>query len=248
MSEYIHSYRSIRLTRPQRLYKYQQYFFTMHFNADLLDDVNLKIMDILSRDSSTPFVEIAKQIGISDATVHLRVRRLIAEGVINKFTISVDNDLLGYDHLAFLGINVEPGFADEAIYELSSLEEVLEVHEMHGTFDLLLKIRAKDLDQMREVVENKIRKLPRILETELMTVLKTRKEDQIVSLKKDIIKKNTTVYENSSGSVYVGDDLNSLLLVPNRFGWCCGKGECVICDIFPQRNYLIFFSSFQNGH
>ncbi len=66
-------------------------------------------------------------------------------------------------------------------------------------FDLLLKIRAKDLDQMREVVENKIRKLPRILETELMTVLKTRKEDQIVSLKKDIIEKNTAVYENSSG-------------------------------------------------
>ncbi|MGA9171840.1 MAG: Lrp/AsnC ligand binding domain-containing protein, partial [Nitrososphaeraceae archaeon] len=68
-----------------------------------------------------------------------------------------------------------------------------------GTFDLLLKIRAKDLDQMREVVENKIRKLPRILETELMTVLKTRKEDQIVSLRKDIIEKNTAVYENSSG-------------------------------------------------
>ncbi|MGB8034539.1 MAG: Lrp/AsnC ligand binding domain-containing protein, partial [Nitrososphaeraceae archaeon] len=66
-------------------------------------------------------------------------------------------------------------------------------------FDLLLKIRAKDLDQMREVVENKIRKLPRILETELMTVLKTRKEDQIVSLRKDIIEKNTAVYENSSG-------------------------------------------------
>lgn len=170
-----------------KVYKYHYCsLLIMQFNIDLLDNVNLKIMDILSRDSSTPFVEIAKQIGISDATVHLRVRRLIAEGVINKFTISVDNDLLGYDHLAFLGINVEPGFADEAIYELSSLEEVLEVHEMHGTFDLLLKIRAKDLDQMREVVENKIRKLPRILETELMTVLKTRKEEQIVSLKKDI--------------------------------------------------------------
>src|SRR5690242_3911127 len=174
-------------------------YFDMHDSNQLLDDVNLRIMDMLGRDSSTPFVEIAKQIGISDATVHLRVRRLIAEGVINKFTISVDNDLLGYDHLAFIGINVQPGYADESIDGLLNLEEVLEIHEMHGTFDLLLKIRAKDLDQMREVVENKIRKLPRILETELMTVLKTRKEDQIVSLKKDIIEKNTTVYENSSG-------------------------------------------------
>jgi DNA-binding Lrp family transcriptional regulator len=156
----------------------------------LLDDVNLKIIDILSRDSSLPFVEIAKQIGISDATVHIRVRRLLAVGVINKFTISVDHDLLGYDHLAFMGINVEVGLADEVIEHLSNLEEVLEIHEIHGKFDLLLKIRAKDLEQMRDIVVNKIRVLPNILEIELMAVLKTRKEEHIVSLKKDILYKD----------------------------------------------------------
>jgi len=126
------------------------------------------------------------QIGISDATVHIRVRRLIADGLIKKFTISVDNNMLGYDHLAFMGINIEPGFADEVTEGLLKIDEVLEIHEMHGRFDLILKIRAKDLDQMREIVVNKIRKLPRILETELMTVLKTRKEDQLVSLKKEV--------------------------------------------------------------
>ena len=57
---------------------------------------------------------------------------------------------------------------------------------MHGRFDLLLKVRAKDLDQMRDIVVNKIRILPHIIETELMTVLKSRKEEQIVSLKKDL--------------------------------------------------------------
>ena len=57
---------------------------------------------------------------------------------------------------------------------------------MHSAFDLLLKVRAKDLNQMRDLVEKKIRKLRRILETELMTVLKTRKEEQIVSLKNGI--------------------------------------------------------------
>jgi len=133
-----------------------------------------------------PFVEVAKQIGISDATVHIRVRRLIADGLIKKFTISVDNNMLGYDHLAFMGINIEPGFADEVTEGLLKIDEVLEIHEMHGRFDLILKIRAKDLDQMREIVVNKIRKLPRILETELMTVLKTRKEDQLVSLKREV--------------------------------------------------------------
>jgi Lrp/AsnC family transcriptional regulator for asnA, asnC and gidA len=160
----------------------------------VLDDVNLRIIDILSKDSSTPFVEIAKQIGISDATVHLRVRRLIAAGIIIKFTISVDNNLLGYDHLAFIRINLKPGFADQVIEELSNIEEVLEIHEMHNAFDLFLKIRAKNLSDIRDIIEKKIRRLPNVLETELMTVLKTSKEEQIVSLKNDISDLNKGEY------------------------------------------------------
>jgi Lrp/AsnC family transcriptional regulator, regulator for asnA, asnC and gidA len=155
-------------------------------NNILLDDVNLQIIDILAKDSSTPFVEIAKQIGISDATVHLRARRLIAAGIITNFTISVDNNLLGYNHLAFMGINIKPGFTDQITEGLSYVEEVMEIHEMHNSFDLFLKIRATDLNHMRDIIENKIRKLPHMLETELMTVLKTKKEEQIVSLNKDI--------------------------------------------------------------
>jgi Lrp/AsnC family transcriptional regulator, regulator for asnA, asnC and gidA len=158
----------------------------VQLDSDLLDNINLQIIDFLGRDSSTPFVEIAKHIGISDATVHIRVKRLIAAGIINKFTISVDNNRLGYDHLAFMGINVEPGFAEEITDDLSKVEEVLEIHEIHGRFDLLLKVRAKNLEQMREIVVNKIRILPHIIETELMTVLKSRKEEQMVSLKKDL--------------------------------------------------------------
>jgi Lrp/AsnC family transcriptional regulator, regulator for asnA, asnC and gidA len=160
----------------------------------VLDDVNLHIIDILSKDSSTPFVEIAKQIGISDGTVHLRVRRLIAAGIITKFTISVDNNLLGYDHLVFIRINLKPGFADQVTEELSNIEEVLEIHEMHNAFDLFLKIRAKNLSDIRDIIEKKIRRLPNVLETQLMTVLKTSKEEQIVSLKNDISDLNKGEY------------------------------------------------------
>jgi hypothetical protein len=42
----------------------------------------------------------------------LRVRRLIAAGIVTKFTVSVDNNLLGYDHLAFMQLNTKPGFTD----------------------------------------------------------------------------------------------------------------------------------------
>src|SRR5918995_1852805 len=119
-----------------KTFKHQQRSLNVQLDSDLLDNINLKIIDFLSKDSSTPFVEIAKQIGISDATVHIRVRRLLAAGIINKFTISVDNNRLGYDHLAFMGINVEPGFAEEVSDGLSFYEEILEIHEMHKRFEL----------------------------------------------------------------------------------------------------------------
>ena len=153
---------------------------------DSIDAVDLKIIDILGKDSSTTFVVIAKQIGVSDATIHIRVRRLREAGIIGNFTISVDNNRLGYDHLAFMGINVEPGFAEDVTNDLSSLHEILEIHEMHNRFDLLLKIRAKDLNELRDIVVNKVRTLPHILETDLMTILKTRKEEQMVPISNEI--------------------------------------------------------------
>lgn len=63
---------------------------------------------------------------------------------------------------------------------------MLEIHEMHGRFDLLLKIRARNLEEMRDIIMNKVRNLPQITDAELMTVLKTIKEDQSVSVTKDI--------------------------------------------------------------
>ena len=154
--------------------------------SELLDEVNLRILDILGRDASRPFVEIARELEISDATVHIRVRRLLAAGILRKFTIVTDNVLLGYDHLAFIGININEGSADEVIASLSQFDEILELHEIYGQFDLLLKIRAKSLEEMREIVANKIGKVPQITEAELMTVLKTIKEEQMIPLKKDI--------------------------------------------------------------
>ena len=156
------------------------------FQPDLLDEINLKILAILIRDASKPFVEIARMLGMSDATVHMRVKRLMASGIIRSFTISTDSRMLGYSHLAFMGINIRQGCADEIVGFLSKQDEIMEVHEIHGRFDILLKIRAKSLEEMRDIIVNKVRQLPQISEAELMTVLKTIKEEQSVPLAKDI--------------------------------------------------------------
>jgi DNA-binding Lrp family transcriptional regulator len=68
---------------------------------------------------------------------------------------------------------------------LSTLDEILEIHEMHSRFDLLLKVRAKNLNELRDIVVNKIRSSPHVLEAELMIILKTRKEEQIVRMQNE---------------------------------------------------------------
>jgi len=155
--------------------------------SDLIDELNLRIIDLLSRDASRPFVEIAKELEISDATVHMRVRRLIASGIIRKFTISTDDRLLGYSQVAFMGINVKDDFSiDEVTSTLSKFDEVLEVHEMYGHFDLLLKLRAKNMEEMRNTIANGIRKIPQISGAELMPALRTVKEEHNIQLRADI--------------------------------------------------------------
>jgi len=85
-----------------------------------------------------------------------------------------------------MGINTKEGSADEVRDRLSRFDEILEIHEIHGRFDLLLKVRARSLEEMRDIVVNKIRRLPQITDAELMAVLTTTKEEQSVSLKRDI--------------------------------------------------------------
>jgi Lrp/AsnC family transcriptional regulator, regulator for asnA, asnC and gidA len=161
----------------------------MNTKPNFLDYINYRILDVLSKNSSIPFVELAKQIGISDATIHTRVKKLLTLGVIKKFTIFVDNDLLGYDHLAFINLKIERGRTEETTNNLMKIDEILEIHEIYDKFDLLIKIRTKNLDNLRDIIVNKILSINYIKETELMTVLRTRKEEQMISLQKEMSEK-----------------------------------------------------------
>jgi Lrp/AsnC family transcriptional regulator for asnA, asnC and gidA len=162
----------------------------MSFKQNILDYINYKIIDVLSKNSSLPFVELAKQIGISDATVHTRVKKMISTGIIKKFSVIIDNNLVGYDHLAFIMVKLENGKTDQAVATLEEIEQILEIHEIYDKFDLLVKIRSKSLENMRDIIVNKILSITEVKEIELMTVLGTRKEEQMVSLRTEISEKS----------------------------------------------------------
>lgn len=142
-----------------------------------MDELDLKLMKALRADSRRSFLELAKELGVSDATIHARVKKMVEEGLIKGFTIRLDHEKLGYGVTAFVEVRVRPGTADDALLRLSGTEGVLEAHEIHGHCDILLKMKAKDLSELRDKVVNKIKKFEEVVSSEVFAVLKVVKEE-----------------------------------------------------------------------
>jgi Lrp/AsnC family transcriptional regulator for asnA, asnC and gidA len=136
-----------------------------------LDEIDYKILETLRRDARTPFTEVGRDLGISDATVHVRVNKMMDEGIIKRYTILVDEEALGRKVHGFALINVNPGSLVDVAKQLVENERVSAVYEIHGPNDLIVKVEAGDLDEMRNLML-KVREIPNVATSELITVFK----------------------------------------------------------------------------
>ena len=89
----------------------------------------------------------------------------------------------------YLNLKIENGRTEETTKNLIEIDEILEIHEIYNKFDLMIKIRSKNLDDLRNTIVNRILSINYIKETELITVLRTRKEEQMISLNKELNQK-----------------------------------------------------------
>ena len=97
--------------------------------------------------------------------------------VIKKFTIEIDDSLLGIGVKASVGINRDPKFKIQIHKELLEIAEVVSIIEVTGRFDIMIQVYAKDLEDLHTVVIEKIGKIEGIQNTETFVELqKTDKE------------------------------------------------------------------------
>lgn len=141
-----------------------------------LDALDLRLVDLLQKDSSMPFVDMAEKLGVTEGTVRNRVRRLRKMGAIRRFTISVDPLVLGQSVVAFVLLNAVNGRLNEVAKKLSSMDAVVEVHETHTYGDLLLKVRAKSPSDLASVISNNIKGVPGVAGTQVLSVLNVWKD------------------------------------------------------------------------
>ena len=140
--------------------------------SEKLDEVDREIIRYLRENARMTFVDIGKALDISDATVYNRVKRLTEMGAIKKFTIEVDDAAVGKRTHGFILVNVKPGTVKEVSRQFCEIERVSEVHEVHGSEDLIVKVGAKNLGRLRPVIL-KVRAIPDVVDTEFIPIFKT---------------------------------------------------------------------------
>ena len=145
-----------------------------------IDKLALQIMKIIASNARIPFKEVASACGVSRAAIHQRVQRLIDLNVIVGSGYHVNPKSLGYSTCTYVGIRLEKGsMYKKVVDELKNIPEIVECHFTTGPYTMLVKLYARDNEQLMDLLNNRIQGIHGVDSTETLISL-----DQ--SIKKEI--------------------------------------------------------------
>ena len=136
--------------------------------------MDLQILSELSNDASISVPRLSKKIDVNSSVVYSRIKRLVKRKLIERFTIDVNDAELGYEVKALTGINIDTKQRDNVIEQLFKIDGVREVAEVTGRFDILVTMYSRSLDQMHEMVSEKIGRVEGIQSSESFIEMKSR--------------------------------------------------------------------------
>ncbi len=131
----------------------------------------MKLLYELTADGSISVPTLSKKLGINASVLYSRIKRLMKKKLIKKFTIEIDDSLLGIGVKASVGINRDPKLKDEIHKEFMKTAEVVSISEVTGRFDIMIQVYAKNLEELHSVVIEKIGKVEGIQNTETFVEL-----------------------------------------------------------------------------
>ncbi len=124
------------------------------------DNLDLKILHSLTANARTPYLEIAREYGVSGAAVHQRVQRLMQNHVIIGSECRIDPSTVGYDTCAYVGIFLrDPSQFNGVVDALEKIPEVVECHFTTGQYDIFIKLYARNNDHLLHLLQNQIQAL-----------------------------------------------------------------------------------------
>lgn len=144
-----------------------------------LDLLDRKILAALREDGRMTMTDLASRVGLSKTPCQLRVKRMLANGVITGFRAMIDPQKLGLNHVAFTEVKLSDT-REAALAQFNAavrrIPEVEECHMIASSFDYLLKVRTPDIRKYREVLAERISELPFVASTSTFVAMETVRE------------------------------------------------------------------------
>jgi len=132
-----------------------------------LDDIDLKILDIISKNARTPFKDVAVEVGVSRAAIHQRVNRMIELGVIVGSGYHIDPKKVDFRTCTYIGIFLEKGgLFTEVVESLKDIPEIVECHYTTGQYAIFIKVYARDNEHLKTILSGQIQKIQGVASTE----------------------------------------------------------------------------------
>jgi len=145
-----------------------------------IDGIDKKILRALMEDARTPVLEIARQVGISGAAIHQRLRKLEKSKLISGSKFVINPKILGYTTMAFVGIFLDKAVSNpDAVRQLKKIPEVLECHYTTGNWSILIKVLCKDNEHLMHVLNKDIQTITGVSRTETFISLEQQIDRQI---------------------------------------------------------------------
>jgi len=145
-----------------------------------LDQIDLHILNIITKNARIPFKDVAAEVGVSRAAVHQRVNRMIDLQVIVGSGYFVDPKKVNYKTCTYVGIFLEKGSLYVNVVEhLKKIPEIVECHYTTGQYAIFIKVYARDNAHLKEILSDKVQKIPGISSTETILSLEETLKRQV---------------------------------------------------------------------
>ncbi|MBD66858.1 MAG: transcriptional regulator AsnC [Halobacteriovoraceae bacterium] len=132
-----------------------------------IDSVDRQILNELMQNARAPFIEIARKLIVSGGTIHQRVDKMKAAGIIEGSTLRLNLKKLGFDVTVFLGVHLKSTKdMPEVIEKLNTFPEVVEAHFTTGNYALLLKINTSSISDYHQFLVDKLQSIESVQATE----------------------------------------------------------------------------------
>ena len=146
-----------------------------------LDDIDRRLIGVLRRKPRSSVSEMARLTGLARGTVHDRIRRLEARGVIVGYGPDIEPRPAGFGVCAFTTLTIAQGAHELTLRALSEVDEVLEIHTVTGRGDLLVRIVAATNDDLHEILQ-RIAAIDAVRRTETLLALHTTQVRSVADL------------------------------------------------------------------